>query len=164
MRFLILTAARSGEVRGARWSEIDLAARTWTVPAERMKGRREHVVPLADAALAVLRDAEAIRDDTGLVFPSARGKVAIDSVMRLLLRDLGIAAAVHGFRTSFRTWAAERTNTPREIAELALAHAVGSTVERAYSRSDLPDKRRTLMNKWAAYLTQSTADVVRLHA
>ena len=162
LRFLILTAARSGEARGARWEEIDLEARTWTVPAERMKSRREHVVPLSDAALDALREAAAIRDRTGLVFPSAHGKVATDMVPANLLRKLEIGGSVHGMRTAFRVWAAERSPAPREVAEMALAHTVGDMVERAYQRSDLFEKRRDLMERWAQFVERVPGKVVAL--
>ena len=161
-RFLVLTAARSGEVRGAKWDEIDLDARTWTVPANRMKAGREHRVPLSDAALAVLADARALADESGLVFPSARGKELSDMTLSKMLRTTGIDAVPHGFRTSFRTWASECTNVDFAVAEVSLAHNVGSAVERAYSRSDLLVKRARLMDAWAGFLTGQTAKVVEM--
>lgn len=154
-RFLVLTAARSGEARGALWSEIDLGAREWRVPPERMKDGEEHVVPLADAAVAVIEQARPLRDRSGLLFPSpARpGRPLSENTLSKLLRDLGIPAVPHGFRASFRTWGSERTNTPREILEMALAHAVGDLTERSYRRTALKDKRRKLMNRWARFAT-----------
>ena len=162
IEFLVLTAARSGEVRGATWSEIDLDARTWSVPGSRMKGGRDHRFPLSDAAIAVLREAEAIRDTSGLVFPSATGRVMSDMTMSKLIRELGIDAVPHGFRSSFRQWAAERTNIPREVCEAALAHVNKDRVEAAYQRSDLFERRRDLMNAWARYLAAEDANVLQL--
>ena len=145
--FLVLTACRSGEVRGARWDEID--SRIWTVPLERTKTSRPHRVPLSDRALEVLREAAGLRDHTELVFPSARGLVMSDMTLSKLIRELGIDAVPHGFRTSFRMWAAERTNIPREVCEFALGHVVGDAAEQAYQRSDLFERRRDLMDAWA---------------
>lgn len=161
-RFLVLTAARSGEVRGARWSEVDLDAAVWTVPGARIKTGREHRVPLSDAALDVLREAAAYRDRSGLIFPSATGLTMSDSTLSKLARENGIQATPHGFRSSFRQWAAERTNVPREVCEFALAHVVGDAAERAYQRSDLFERRRDLMNAWAAYLAAERATVRRI--
>ena len=153
-RFLVLTAARSGEVRGMRWHEIDFEAATWTVPGERAKTGREHRVPLSPAALAVLREA---RERTGggadaLVFPSVRGKALSDVAISKLLLENKVGAVPHGFRSSFRDWAAECTDVPREIAEHALAHVEGSASELAYRRTDYFEKRRELMNQWADYI------------
>ena len=164
-RFLVLTAARSGEVRAATWDDFDLENRTWTVPAERMKAQREHRVPLSDAALDVLEQARILADGSGLVFPSSMrpGKSMSDMTLTKLLRDNDLAnrATVHGCRSSFRDWCAD-TGKPREIAEAALAHVVPG-VEGAYFRSDLFERRRLLMEQWATYLTGAGADVVRLH-
>ena len=160
--FLVLTAARSGEVRGATWNEIDMGAAIWTVPGERIKSGREHRVPLSDAALDVLREAAQYRDCSGLVFPSARGKAMSDATLGKLLTENGVDAVPHGFRSSFRQWAAERTSIAREVAEFALAHVVGDAAERAYQRSDLFDRRRELMERWAAYLRGERANVVSL--
>ncbi|WP_223252441.1 tyrosine-type recombinase/integrase [Paracoccus mutanolyticus] len=125
LEFLILTAARSGEVRGAVWSEIDMAAKVWEVPAVRMKMKRPHRVPLSPRAVAILKDAEALRGDGDLVFPGTKpGKMLSDMTLSKLVKELGFNADVHGFRTSFRTWAQEKTNFPREVPEAALAHAV----------------------------------------
>ena len=167
LRFLVLTAARSGETRGARWTEIDLEAREWRIPADRMKGHAEHRVPLSAEALAVLEQARTLDDGSGLVFPSPmrRGRPLSPMSLTKLLRDTGLAskATVHGFRTCFRTWASERTDADHAVMELSLAHRVGSAVERAYSRSDLLAKRRTLMARWAAYLSGKRGKVVKIH-
>ena len=151
--FLVLTAARSGEVRLATWDEIDLAAAVWTVPAERMKAKREHRVPLCDRAVEILHEARDFSDGNPLVFPSPRGKALSDMTLSKLVREQGIAAVPHGFRSSFRDWAAEETNHPREVVEAALAHVIQNKVEAAYARSDLFERRRRLMDEWAAYLT-----------
>ena len=148
--FLVLTAARSGEVRHARWNEIDRGGALWTVPAERMKNGREHRVPLSDRALEVLGEAlELAADD--LVFPSPTGRVLPQKALSELMRALRDAVP-HGFRSSFRDWAAECSDAPREVCELALAHVNGDRVEAAYRRSDLFDRRRALMADWAAYV------------
>ena len=165
LRFLILTAARSGEVRGATWAEIDLEAREWRVPGERMKGGREHRVPLSDAARDVLARARGLEDGSGLVFPSPTrtGRPLSNMTLTKILCDEGLAdrAPVHGFRSAFRDWCAE-TGKPREIAEAGLAHTVGG-VEGAYFRSDLYARRRVLMDQWAAFLTGTETKVVRLY-
>ena len=164
LRMLILTAARSGEIRGAEWQEIDLENRAWEIPASRMKSTRPHRIPLSDEAIKVLEQARILRDKSGLVFPSATrpGKTLSDMTMTKVLRSTGLAerATVHGFRSSFRDWCAD-TGKPREIAEAALAHVVGG-VEGSYFRSDLFDRRRALMSQWADYLTGRRADVVQL--
>ena len=154
--FLVLTACRSGEVRGALWDEIDLDTATWTIPAARMKSARPHRVPLPPRALHLLAAAEKYRDRSGLVFPSATGRELSDATLSKLLRENGIPAVPHGYRSSFRDWAAELTNTPREICELALAHVNNDRVEAAYRRSDLFDHRRQLMQHWANYLHYQT--------
>lgn len=154
LEFLILTASRSNEVRAALWSEVDLTQATWTIPAERMKMKRAHRVPLCARSLEILREAEILRDETGLIFPSPRSKPLSDMTLSKLVKELGFEADVHGFRTSFRTWAQERTNIPREIAEAALAHVTKDKVERAYARSDVFEKRRELMTAWSAYLAK----------
>ncbi len=148
--FLTLTAARSGEVRAARWDEIDLDRRVWTVPAERMKMSREHRVPLSHRAVEIVHEAENLNDGAGLVFPSIRGKILSDSTVSKLLRQLGVEAVPHGFRSSFRDWCAE-SGQPREIAEAALAHTVQG-VEGAYFRSDIFEQRRNLMEAWGNYI------------
>jgi integrase len=166
LEFLVLTAARSGEVRGAKWDEIDLhgandirsAIRaTWVVPASRMKMKRPHRVPLSPRAIEILINAERIRDQTGLVFPSVRGKELSDMTLSKLVRELGFDATVHGFRTSFRTWVQEQTDYPREVAEAALAHRIGDDAEMAYARSDVIDKRVAMMVAWSRFLSQDGA-------
>lgn len=160
--FLVLTAARSGEVRGATWSEIDLETATWTVPAARMKADREHRVPLSTRALEVLAEARELSDGSGLVFPNRTGKAFSDSTLSKLCRENGVNAVPHGFRSSFRDWASERTNAPHAAVEAALAHTIPNAVERAYHRTDLFDRRRTLMDKWAEFLSEKRAKIVRL--
>jgi integrase len=163
LRFLILTAGRSGEVRGAAWPEIDEEARLWAIPPERMKADNGHRVPLSDAALAVLGRARGL--DPRMIFP-ARKRAAImhDKTIAAPLRRLDVPGTVHGLRSTFRDWAAERTSVPREIAEMCLAHEVGGVVERAYRRSDLFDKRRDLMDQWGRFCLSagSAGDVVEL--
>ena len=163
MRFLVLTAARSGEVREARWSEVD--GRVWKIPGERMKQGTEHRVPLSGAAMRVLEQARGLDDGSGLIFPSPMrvGRPLSNMSLTKLLRDNGLAdrATVHGFRSSFRDWCAD-TGKPREIAEAALAHTVGG-VEGAYFRSDLFERRRRLMDQWAAFLVGESAKVVSIH-
>ena len=159
--FLVLTAARSGEVRLATWDEIDTEAATWTVPASRMKAGREHRVPLSDRAVTILDEARALHDESGLIFPGTRvGKPLSDMTLSKLMRDLGLDGVPHGFRSSFRDWAAECTNASREVMEAALAHTVRNTVEAAYSRTDLFERRRTLMDQWASYLDGTAGAVV----
>ena len=166
LRFLILTAARSGEARGATWAEIDMDAREWRIPGERMKGGQAHRVPLSDAAVAVLTEAARLRDASNLIFPSPRkaGRPLSDMSLTKLLRDTGLAdhATVHGFRSCFRDWAAECTNAPHSVMELSLAHSVGGAVEQAYARSTLLERRRALLAEWAAYLDRDAAEVVQL--
>ena len=150
--FLVLTAARSGEVRGARWTEMDRAGRVWTVPAGRMKANREHRVPLCGRAVELLEAARGLADGGPLVFPGGRGRQLKDMALSGPLKDLGLGAVPHGFRASFRDWAAEETDHPREVVEAALAHTVRNPVEAAYARSDLFERRRRLMDDWAGYL------------
>jgi integrase len=157
LEFLILTASRSNEVNGARWDEFDLDASVWTVPLERMKGRREHRVLLSSAAVRLLRQ---LPRETDYVFIGATLAAKAKAMRRLLDGTV----TVHGFRSAFRTWAAERTNYPREVAEQALAHTIGSAVERAYNRTTLFDHRRRLMEEWSGFCfaPPSTGDVVPL--
>ena len=151
-RLLVLTAARSGEVRGATWSEIDLGLGVWEIPAERMKAARPHRVPLSPGALAVLKEAKKLPPAPGgLIFPSPKGRQISDNTLSKLLRENGVDAVVHGFRSSFRDWCGD-TGQPREVAEMALAHVVKG-VEAAYARSDLFQRRRVVMGNWAAYVT-----------
>lgn len=152
-RFLVLTAARSGEARGATWDEIDLQDRVWRIPSGRMKAGVEHRVPLSDQALDALRRARALEDNSGLVFPSLLkpGSPMSDMTLTKILRSTGLAdrATVHGFRTTFKTWCMEQTDTPWAVGEAALAHSLGNTTEQAYARSDLFERRRALMQLWA---------------
>ena len=150
--FLVLTATRSGEVRGAAWTEIDRDQGVWTIPASRTKANREHRVPLCRRALEILDEARALARGNLLVFPSVGGKPIGSTAMSELLRALKIGAVPHGFRSSFRDWAAEETDHPHEVAEAALAHTVRNQIEVAYRRSDLFECRRRLMDDWAGYL------------
>jgi integrase len=165
LEFTILTAARTGEVLGARWDEIDIDTAVWTVPQDRMKGGREHRVPLSAAALAVIEQMHSRREND-YVFPGDRRDRLSDKGMDMLLRRMGRAVTVHGFRSSFRDWAAECTHFAREVAEAALAHAVGDKVEAAYRRGDLFAKRQRLMSEWAGYCdkTPASGTVIPLHA
>ena len=156
-RFLVLTAARSGEARGTTWEEIDLQGQVWRIPSERMKAGMEHRVPMSRQVLDLLGEAQALRDETGLVFPSPLkpGSTMSDMTLTKVLRSSGLAerATVHGFRSSFKNWALEQTDTPWAVSEAALAHVLGNSTEQAYARSDLYERRRTLMQQWAEYLT-----------
>jgi integrase len=157
LEFLILTATRRGETLGARWEEIDLDQRMWVIPAGRMKAGREHRVPLSARAIAILKDVAEVRHNE-FVFPGIKqGRSLWRAAPERLLRRLNVDVTSHGFRSSFRDWAAEATNFPREAAELALAHAVGDSVERAYQRGDLLEKRRKLMEAWAAFCERAPA-------
>jgi integrase len=150
LEFAILTAARSGEVRGMTWDEVDLDQRLWVIPAQRMKMKREHRVPLSAAAMMLLEALPGERQR--YVFPSPfKGVQLSDMTLAAVLRRMKLTAVPHGFRSSFRDWAAEATNHPHAAAELALAHAVGNAVEAAYRRGDMLDKRRQLMEDWSAY-------------
>ena len=152
--FMVLTAARAGEVRGAEWSEIDLEAATWTVPAVRMKARREHRVPLSNRALAILKEAKRLSDGEGFIFPNKRsGKPISNMGLTHMLARLAISAVSHGFRSSFRDWTIEQTATPWAVAESALAHNLGNSTEIAYARSDLFAKRCLLMQQWDDFLS-----------
>ena len=169
VEFCILTACRSGEVRGARWAEFDLAGKVWTIPAERMKARREHQVPLSDAALALL---ESMPKDGEIVFAGIKGQPLSDMSLTAVIRRMngddkpvwvnanGDGVTVHGFRSTFRMWAAETTNYPREVAEHALAHQLPDAVERAYQRGSQFTKRAALMADWAAFCMTVLPDAV----
>ena len=152
--FLVLTACRSGEVRFATWDEIDFASATWTIPARRMKAQREHRVPLSARALEILREARTLADGSGLIFPSQRARAIHGGTVSRLIRELGIDGVPHGFRSSFRDWAAECTDVPREVCELALAHVNSDRVEAAYRRTDLFDRRRALMEQWSEFVLE----------
>ena len=164
LRFQIFTAVRPGEARLAEWQEIDLEAKTWLIPAERMKTKREHRVPLSAAALDVLAQAAILKTAADIVFPSPRNprNPLSDGTLKKLLASIGLAdrCKPHGFRSTFRDWCAE-TGKPREVAEAALAHVVGG-VEGAYFRSDLYQRRAALMDAWGKYVTRQSADVVSL--
>jgi integrase len=152
LEFLVLTAARSGEVLGARWDELDLEANVWTIPAARTKAGREHRVPLSGRTLAILANLEDARIGDFIFAGQKPGKPLSGMAMAMVLRRLKLAhVTVHGFRSSFRDWCGEATSFPREIAEAALAHVPGDATERAYRRGDALEKRRTLMEAWAAY-------------
>lgn len=156
LEFAILTAARSGEVRGATWAEIDLEAALWTVPADRMKAGREHRVPLSAPALALLKALPRM-GGTEFIFPAPRGGALSDMTLSAVLRRMEVPAVPHGFRSTFRDWTAERTAYPSEVCEMALAHTVGNKVEAAYRRGDMFDRRRRLMDDWAAFLESPPA-------
>lgn len=164
LEFAILTATRSGEVRGATWAEFDLDNALWVIPADRMKAGKEHRVPLSDAALSILTPLKATAF-CEYVFPSshkpksgtAKGKSLSDMALSAVLRRMDVNAVPHGFRSTFRDWCAETTDYPNEVAEMALAHAVGNKVEAAYRRGDLFDKRKSLMQDWADYLAPAQA-------
>lgn len=163
LEFLILTAARSGEVYGAKWAEIDLVAGLWTIPAERMKAAKEHRVPLSDRALSLVKSLYDSRV-SDFVFPGQKKDHSLStSAMEMLLRRLEVDVTVHGFRSSFRDWAGDKTTFPRDLAEAALAHEIGNAVERAYRRADAIEKRRKLMQAWSDYLRGArTGNIIRL--
>lgn len=163
LEFTILTAARSGETFGATWREIDMKARVWTVPADRMKANREHRVPLSGAAMAILEEMEqAGREPDAYVFPGAQhGRPLSVMAMEMILRRMKVDVTTHGFRSSFRDWCGEISPFSRELAEAALAHVVGDQTERAYRRGDALEKRRAMMDAWADYLEpKETGNVV----
>lgn len=163
LEFLILTATRSGEVRGATWEEIDLAGGVWTIPADRMKAGREHRVPLSPDAVALLKALPRVAG-TPNVFPGPRGGPLSDMTLTAVLRRMDLPVTAHGFRSTFRDWAAERTNYPRDVAEMALAHTIGDKVEAAYRRGDLFAKRQRMMADWAKFVRQPqlAGDVVAI--
>jgi integrase len=151
LEFIILTASRTGEARGASWNEIDFDAKVWIVPAERMKAGKEHRVPLSDRAMAILEEMAKLKRDDGLVFPGQKHGAPLHKGAFDELRRMNLDVTTHGFRSSFRDWAGELTHFPRDVAELALAHKVGDEVERAYRRGDALAKRRALMEAWSNY-------------
>lgn len=153
LEFAILTAARSGEVRLARWDELDVEAGVWTIPAERMKAGREHRVPLSSPALELLKGLQR-NPEVPLVFPSTQKKPLSDMTLTAVLRRMNVAAVPHGFRSTFKDWASERTHYANELSEMALAHMVESKTEAAYRRGDLLDKRRQMMKDWASFCEQ----------
>ncbi|MDA0822255.1 MAG: tyrosine-type recombinase/integrase [Proteobacteria bacterium] len=170
LEFLVLTATRSGETRLARWDEIEwgdaatpATSATWAIPSSRMKAKRAHRVPLSARAVEILREAETLADGSGLIFPGTRHKKPLSDVtLSKLVKELGFDADVHGFRTSFRMWSQERNNAPREVAEAALAHTIRDKAEAAYARSDVFERRRTLMESWAVYLAKESGKVIKL--
>ena len=145
-------ACRSSEVRLTTWDEVDLESGTWTVPASWMKAERDHRVLLSKRALEILHEARALSGDTGLVFPSAHGRALSGNTISKLLRDLGIEVVPHGFRSSFRDWAAECSDAPREVCEHAHAHVNSDRVEAAYRRTDLFERHRVLMEEWSGFV------------
>ncbi len=157
LEFAILTAARSGEVRGATWDEIDLDGAVWTVPAERMKAGEEHSVPLSRQAVALLRSLPRIRG-AALVFQAPKGGELSDMTLSAVLRRMEVPAVPHGFRSTFRDWCSEHTNYPRDAAEMALAHAIPNKVEAAYRRGDLFNKRIKMMQDWANFCGRVQTD------
>lgn len=163
LELLILTASRSGEVRMADWSEFDLGQGIWTRPAQRMKSKKEHRVPLSPRAREVIELASKLSEGEGFVFPgTVYGKPLSDMTLSKLTKALGYDVDVHGFRTSFKTWAQERTNTPRDVSEAALAHVVKDKAEAAYARSDFFEKRSVLMSNWSNYVVQKAGKVVSI--
>lgn len=156
LEFLVLTAARSGEVRGATWDEIDLKKAIWTVPANRMKAGKEHRVPLSKKAVEILKNAPRF-EGVDYCFPAPKGGQLSDMALTAVTRRMELEAVPHGFRSTFRDWAAERTNYPREIAEQALAHTIGK-VEAAYRRTDMLEKRRRMMEDWAGFCGTAKAN------
>ena len=162
MELAILTAARTGEVRGAIWSEFDLAAKVWTVPAKRMKAGREHRVPLNRRALAILHEMGKLRLSE-FVFPGFRCERPLsDMTLTAVLRRLDVDVTVHGFRSTFRDWAGDCTAFARDVVETALAHIIEDKTEAAYRRSDALEKRRQLMDAWASYCDPKAANVIRM--
>lgn len=156
LEFLVLTAARSGEVRGASWPEIDFESNVWIIPAERMKAGREHRVPLSGETVKLLKALPRLQGNP-LVFPAPRGGVLSDMTLTAVMRRMEVDAVPHGFRSTFRDWTAERTNHPRELAEQALAHTLESKVEAAYRRGDALEKRRAMMQDWAKFCSSQLA-------
>lgn len=152
LEFAVLTAARSGEVRGATWSEFDVGTAVWTIPGARMKSGKDHRVPLSDAAVRVLSQLPRVRDRSAHVFESPRQGPLSDMALTSVMRRMTVDAVPHGFRSTFRDWSAELTNYPNELCEAALAHTIADKVEAAYRRGDLFDKRRQMMSDWARFL------------
>ena len=151
LEFLILTAARSGEVRGITWEEVSLDDALWIVPAERMKMKKEHRVPLSNRAVDILKSQPRI-DGNPLVFPAPRGSQMSDATMSAVLKRMNVDATVHGFRSSFRDWCGDYTNYPRDLAEQCLAHGADDPVEAAYRRGDALERRREIMNEWSKFI------------
>ena len=166
LEFAILTAARTSEVLGARWSEVDLDARLWAIPAERMKAGREHRVPLADRAIEILKGMKASKKNDYIFYGDRRAALSNMSLLMLLRRMGRNDITIHGFRSTFRDWVAEQTDCPSAVAEMALAHSIGNAVEAAYRRGDMLDRRRPLMAQWENYCTKpvTSASVTRMTA
>ena len=163
LEFLILTAARSGEVRNAHWNEIE--GSLWTIPAERMKAGVAHRVPLPVRCMEILNEAKKISQGSGFIFEGTRfSKPLSENTFNKLMKDLGVEVHAHGFRTSFRTWTQEKTNFPREIAEAALAHSLKDKAEAAYARSDLLEKRAAMMDAWAQFISSGAPHVIPIRA
>ncbi|WP_454914146.1 tyrosine-type recombinase/integrase [Variovorax gossypii] len=166
LEFTVLTAARSGETRGALWSEIDHDGRCWNIPEERMKAERRHSVPLSARVAQILQEAKQLRDaglvssESGLIFPNTRGLPLSDMVFTQLLRRMRLEYTMHGFRASFRTWGSEQTRYEHEMLEFALAHSVGDQTVRAYMRTDMLEKRRQLMEDWSAFVILNSSGVL----
>jgi integrase len=151
--FLILTAARTGEVIGARWDEINDAEWLWTIPPHRMKGKRQHVIPLSERCYEILSIAQPLRPTSQFIFSGQSSEKPLSNMTFLMLmRRMGFTAVPHGFRSSFRDWTSEQTNFPNEVCEMALAHAIRDKAEAAYRRGDLLGKRRRLMEDWSNYI------------
>ena len=164
LQFLILTISRNGEARGARWSEFDLPNRLWTLPPERMKRSRVHFVPLSEPTMAILEEMQVVRRGDFVFSQNGRQGVSETSLRKLMRQRLGVQqATVHGFRSTFRDWAGDRTSFPRETAELCLAHAFGDATERSYRRSEDLQRRRELLNAWARFCLDEHSKVVKIH-
>ena len=163
--FLILTATRTNEVINAAWNEIDLKNKTWTIPGTRMKTKRDHRIPLSHRCIEILKEVRKLSINSPYVFPNLlTGKPLSNMVFLMLLRRMKQDITTHGFRSSFRDWASERTNIPRDVCEAALAHSIRDKTEAAYKRTDLFDKRRELMESWAAFATKTKAEVITLRS
>ena len=161
LEFLILTATRSGEVRNARWNEVN--GSIWTIPAERMKAGVAHRIPLSSRCIEILEEAKEISQGSGFIFEGTKpNKPLSENTFNKLMKELGLEVHAHGFRTSFRTWTQEKTNYPREIAEAALAHSLRDKAEAAYARSDLLEKRADMMEAWAQFISSETSDVINI--
>jgi len=166
LELLILAAVRTGEIIGARWDEVNLEDKIWIVPGERMKAGREHRVPLSGAAQAILKQMKEIREGDFVFSGGKKGKPLSNMAMLAVLKRMGRDdITAHGFRSTFRDWAAERTNFPREVVEMALAHTIENKVEAAYRRGDLFEKRRQLMEAWARFCltARQQAEVVPIN-
>jgi len=160
---LILTATRSGEVRKARWDEVN--GSLWTIPAERMKAGVAHRIPLPSRCIEILAEAKTISQGSAFIFEGTKpNKPLSENTFNKLMKELGLEVHAHGFRTSFRTWTQEKTNYPREIAEAALAHSLRDKAEAAYARSDLLEKRAEMMEAWVQFISTNTSDVINIRA